>query len=40
VYVEHDGKSGVDLYRIRQATIDLILLDINMPVMGGRQTFE
>ena len=40
VYVEHDGKSGVDLYRIRQATIDLILLDINMPVMGGKQTFE
>ncbi len=40
VYVEHDGKSGVDLYRIRQATIDLIILDINMPVMGGKQTFE
>jgi signal transduction histidine kinase/ActR/RegA family two-component response regulator len=40
VYVEHDGKSGVELYRIRQATIDLILLDINMPVMGGKQTFE
>jgi two-component system cell cycle sensor histidine kinase/response regulator CckA len=40
VYVEHDGKSGVDLYRIRQATIDLILLDINMPVMGGKQAFE
>jgi CheY-like chemotaxis protein len=40
VYVEHDGKSGVDLYRNRQATIDLILLDINMPVMGGKQTFE
>jgi CheY-like chemotaxis protein len=38
--VEHDGKSGVELYRIRQATIDLILLDINMPVMGGKQTFE
>ena len=40
VYVEHDGKSGVDIYRTRQATIDLILLDINMPVMGGKQTFE
>ncbi len=40
VYVEHDGKSGADLYRIRQASIDLILLDINMPVMGGKQTFE
>ncbi|HUI10697.1 MAG TPA: ATP-binding protein [Bacteroidota bacterium] len=40
VYVEHDGKSGADLYRIRQAMIDLILLDINMPVMGGKQAFE
>jgi PAS domain S-box-containing protein len=40
VYVEHDGKSGVELYRVRQAIIDLILLDINMPVMGGKQTFE
>ncbi len=40
VFVEHDGKSGVDLYRTRQAMIDLILLDINMPVMGGKQAFE
>ena len=40
VYVEHDGKSGADLYRTRQATIDLVLLDINMPVMGGKQAFE
>jgi len=40
VYVEHDGKSGVEFYRIRQSSIDLILLDINMPVMGGKQAFE
>ena len=40
VYVEHDGKSGVEMYATRQATIDLILLDINMPVMGGKDTFE
>jgi CheY-like chemotaxis protein len=40
VYVEHDGRAGVDLYRVRQATIDLILLDINMPVMGGKQALE
>jgi PAS domain S-box-containing protein len=40
VYVEHDGKSGVDLYRTRQAMIDLVLLDINMPIMGGKQAFE
>jgi PAS domain S-box-containing protein len=40
VYVVHDGKEGVELYRTRQATIDLILLDINMPIMGGREAFE
>jgi two-component system cell cycle sensor histidine kinase/response regulator CckA len=40
VHVVHDGKSGVEHYRSRQATIDLILLDINMPVMGGRETFD
>jgi PAS domain S-box-containing protein len=40
VYVEHDGKAGVEFYRTRLATIDLILLDINMPVMGGKQAFE
>jgi PAS domain S-box-containing protein len=40
VHVVHDGKSGVEHYSSRQATIDLILLDINMPVMGGRETFD
>jgi len=40
VYLEHDGKAGVEFYRGRQADVDLILLDINMPVMGGKQAFE
>ena len=40
VYTEHDGKAGVDMYATHQATIDLILLDINMPVLGGKDTFE
>ncbi len=35
-----DGKTGVETYRGRQATIDLILLDMNMPFMGGRKAFE
>ncbi len=39
VYVVHDGKAGVEFYRTRQGTIDLILLDINMPVMGGKEAF-
>jgi CheY-like chemotaxis protein len=40
VYVEHDGRSGTELYRTRQANIDLVLLDMNMPIMGGKQTFD
>ena len=40
VFVVPDGREGVELYRTRQATIDLILLDINMPVMGGKEAFE
>jgi len=40
VYTEHDGKAGVEMYATHQATIDLILLDINMPVLGGKDTFE
>ena len=36
----HDGKAGVEYYRTRQASVDLILLDMNMPLMGGTQAFE
>jgi len=36
----HDGKAGVEKYCSRQGSIDLVLLDVNMPLMGGRATFE
>jgi PAS domain S-box-containing protein len=36
----NDGQAGVDLYRSRQGTIDLVLLDLDMPLMGGKETFE
>jgi DNA-binding response OmpR family regulator len=36
----HDGKAGVELYRDRQGSVDLVLLDLNMPLMGGKETFE
>jgi PAS domain S-box-containing protein len=39
VIAAHDGKQGVDTYRSRQGSIDLVLLDINMPVMGGKEAF-
>ena len=40
VQIVHDGKTGLEYYRDRQATVDCILLDVNMPVMGGKQTFD
>jgi PAS domain S-box-containing protein len=40
ITTEYDGSAGVETYRIRQATIDLVLLDVNMPVMGGTAAFE
>jgi PAS domain S-box-containing protein len=35
-----DGLTGVEMYKARQATVDLVLLDMNMPLMGGREAFE
>jgi PAS domain S-box-containing protein len=40
VHLAHDGDAGVEFYRKRQGMVDLILLDINMPVMGGKEAFE
>jgi CheY-like chemotaxis protein len=40
VVLQHDGRAGVEFYRTRQASIDLILLDVNMPLMDGIQAFE
>jgi CheY-like chemotaxis protein len=40
VHLAHDGEAGVEFYRKRQGMIDLILLDVNMPVLGGREAFD
>jgi CheY-like chemotaxis protein len=34
-----DGQSGLQLYQAHQDEIDLILLDLSMPVMNGQETF-
>lgn len=33
-----DGKSGLQMYRKRQEDVDLVLLDLSMPKMGGEET--
>jgi PAS domain S-box-containing protein len=40
VLLRHNGREGVETYRSHQASVDLVLLDINMPVMGGKEAFE
>jgi PAS domain S-box-containing protein len=35
-----NGQVGIEKYKERYSEIDLIILDMIMPVMGGRQTFE
>jgi PAS domain S-box-containing protein len=40
VYVVNDGKAGAEFYRTHQASIDMVLLDVNMPIMGGKEAFK
>ena len=40
VYVEHDGRAGVDFYKTRCSSLALVLLDVNMPVMSGKEAFK
>ena len=35
-----DGKQAVDAFRTRAGRIDLVILDMHMPEMDGKQTFE
>jgi CheY-like chemotaxis protein len=36
----HDGRAGVEMYRTRRGAIDLVMMNMNMPRMGGRETFR
>ncbi len=40
VLLASDGAEGVDVYRRRADEIDLVLLDVMMPVMNGAETFH
>ena len=39
VLLADNGKEAVDLFREVHATVDLIILDLTMPVMGGEEAF-
>jgi CheY-like chemotaxis protein len=40
VITASNGKEALDLYEKRQQEIKLVILDLNMPVMDGRQCLE
>lgn len=40
VMLAENGAEAVELYRRRGDEIDLVILDVVMPVMDGRETFE
>jgi len=40
VITAHDGKEATEVYRKHQESIDLVVLDIVMPVMGGSKVFD
>jgi two-component system cell cycle sensor histidine kinase/response regulator CckA len=40
VILAENGKAGVDLFKKELKNIDLIILDMVMPVMNGREVFE
>src|SRR5262249_28019048 len=40
VVVAEDGLQAVERYRREQGTIDLIVLDLTMPRLSGRDTFK
>ncbi len=39
VHTAHDGKSGIKMYREFRREIDLVLLDMAMPGMSGKETY-
>jgi two-component system cell cycle sensor histidine kinase/response regulator CckA len=36
----HDGRSGVDLFQVHEAAIDVIVLDLNLPRLSGREAMR
>ena len=40
VLTAENGAAGIDVFKANQPAIDLVILDMNMPVMDGRELFQ
>jgi len=40
VFEAHDGPSGVDLFQVHQAAIDVIVMDLTLPRLSGREVLR
>jgi two-component system cell cycle sensor histidine kinase/response regulator CckA len=40
VYVAHSGREAIEIYKEKMDTIDLVIIDMIMPGMGGGETFD
>ena len=40
VLIARSGKEAVDIYKINKEKIDIVILDMIMPVMGGGETYD
>jgi CheY-like chemotaxis protein len=40
VLIARSGKEAIDLYKKKRDEIDLVILDMIMPVMGGGETYD
>ena len=40
VLVARSGKEAIELYKANKSTIDIVILDMIMPVMGGGETYD
>jgi two-component system, cell cycle sensor histidine kinase and response regulator CckA len=36
----HDGRSGVDLFQVHQAAIDVVVMDLTLPDLSGREALS
>jgi CheY-like chemotaxis protein len=40
VFMAHNGREALDLYSEKAGEIELVILDLIMPVMGGAEAFQ